>query len=63
MMTTFYNDSSDVWVRVNPPEFVIIGDAETVSDSELLAMSNGVRPFPWREVTINDLDGIYAEGW
>lgn len=57
-MATYYNDSTDAWVRINGCEFAIFGDADAVTDAELLAMQRGAPPAPWREITMANIDTV-----
>ncbi len=59
-MTTFYNDSTDTWVRIKACEFVIVGDGDQVTDQELLIMQAGIAPSPWREITLDNIDTVTA---
>ena len=57
-MTTFYNKATDTWVRINACNFVIVGDADQVTDQELFIMQAGIAPAPWSEVTIDNVEEV-----
>ena len=49
-MTLYYHAESDAWVKIKGPEFTIIGDADLVTDADVLRLAEGDMPEGWAEV-------------
>ena len=49
-MTLYYHAESDAWVKIKGPEFTIIGDAELVTDADILRLADDDIPEGWHLV-------------
>lgn len=49
-MTIFRNIENDITLKINGPEFVIIGDGDLVSDADLLALARDEEVDGWIQV-------------
>ena len=50
MSHRYYHAKRDVWVKIDGPNFVIMGDGDLVSDRELFALHKGSLPAGWATV-------------
>ena len=49
-MTIFRNIENDITLKINGPEFVIIGEGDLVTDDEILALARGEEIEGWTQV-------------
>ena len=46
----YYHAQNDVWVKIDGPNFVIMGDGDQVTDAELLDLAAANLPQGWATV-------------